>query len=193
MGQKGSGKDIKPIFSIDWESWMNAVIPKERWDSLDCRIQNTTNFLLGILDKYEVKAIIYSLGWLEDKYPNYIGLFKYAGHLVGSHGYWHGRNEYEPGLFRSPYWDKSDIPLPPSGGFFFRAMPLSYVKWAVKKSGMFWIHPHDVDEFHPILEDKLLNWKRHIGLKTARKKLDCLLNEVEFDDPWEYFNASQPS
>lgn len=105
---------------------------------------------------------------------------------MGWHGWYHDHNERDPGEyanFRSPYWDTTPMPWPPSGGFFFRFMPFWYVKWAVKKSGVFWIHPHDLMEDHPRLKNPFLNLKRHWGLKGARAKLDRLLSEVKFDDP----------
>lgn len=88
---------------------------------------------------------------------------------------------YDEKADRSPYYNQEGMPFPPSGGFFFRVMPLWYLKWAIKKSGVFWIHPHDLDENHPRLKNPLLDFKRRIGLKTARKKFIKLLEEVDFD------------
>lgn len=169
-----------PIFTVDWEDW-NHALHTEGED----RIGEPTFFLLNLLDKYEVKAIFYILGIaahdnqviMEDIYAR--------GHTVGYHGAFHNHNEKGDGhkFFRSPYWDTTPMPHPPSGGFFFRAMPFWYVKWAVQKSGIFWIHPHDLDPGHPQIANPILNWKRHIGLKKARPKLDRLLQEVRFGKP----------
>lgn len=180
------------LFSVDWEDWNHALhISGEK------RIKEPTLFLMDILKKYKVKAIFYMLKRAYDEnvgfFYNESGLydsFKEGSHVQGFHGNCHDRNE-KPGddafwngmPFRSPYWDTTPMPWPPSGGFFFRVMPYAYVKWAVEKSGVFWIHPHDLDQDHPQLKNPLLNWKRHVGLKTARKKLDRLLREVEWDEP----------
>ena len=174
-----------PIFTIDWESWQNAVLSKDDWDNNNLRVYEPTIKILHLLDKYKVKAIFYVLGWLEDQLNKSMSLAYYeikgAGHVIGSHGYWHNHNESSNNpLFRSPYWDTTLMPWPPAGGFFFRAMPYNYVKWATEKSGVFWIHPHDLDEGHPKLKDKWLNFKRHVGLKDAVNKLERLISEVNW-------------
>lgn len=172
-----------PIFTVDLEAWNHALHQDAhgRWSTESC------NFLFDILKKYEVKALFYVLGRFRDEYTNLATRVILDGHTWGWHGQHH--DHYDPGLdephvpYRSPYWDYTPMPCPPSGGFFFRLMPLWYIKWALKKSGIFWIHPHDLDEGHPKIKGPFLNWKRHVGLKTARAKLDRLLSEVKFDNP----------
>jgi len=163
-------------FTVDLERWYDAL-PGESGES---RIQEPTEFLLDLLAKYNVKATFYVLGLVFEEHEDLVSEIANLGHTLGSHGYKHDHNLCGSGIFRSPYWDTTPMPQPPSGGFFFRALPLTYIKWAVKKSGVFWLHPHDIDEGHPKLKNPLLNIKRHIGLKGARKKLERLLQEVEF-------------
>lgn len=189
-----------PIFTVDWEDFYHAVNePMSGHSSL-----RETDFILDILEKYGVKAIFYCLGQDADCEPELVRKIEGRGHVIGSHGWHHSHNEKlndyydrdcrgllrvilgkndETFPYRSPYWDTTPMPQPPSGGFFFRFMPFWYVKWAVKKSGVFWIHPHDLDEDHPRLKNPLLNWKRHVGLRGARAKLDRLLSEVQFSEP----------
>ena len=134
------------------------------------------------LKHYKIKAVFYVLGWLKFKEPDLYREIVTNGHIIGCHGYWHKHNETsDKPLFRSPYWDTTPMPWPPAGGFFLRAMPYPYLKWAVGKSGQMWIHPHDLDEGHPRLDNKLLDFKRHIGLKNSRNKLERLLKEIEWD------------
>jgi len=169
----------RPIFTVDWESYYSAVDPYAELD--DDRIAEPTYFLLELLNKFEVKAIFYVLGHMVLRHRDIYRDIKREGHTIGWHGMRHKHDLTSTHkLFRSPYWDESPMPSPPSGGFFFRYMAYPYVRWAVKKSGTFWIHPHDLDEGHPKLKNRVLNWKRHIGLDTAREKLDTLLSEVEF-------------
>lgn len=173
----------KPIFTVDWENWNRGLFIGGY-----TRIEEPTIYLLNLLRKHKIKAIFYMLGM--DVQQNY-SLYKKIiadGHIEGDHGYYHYHDEgphMADNLYphRSPFWDKTPMPWPPSGGFFFRVMPFWYVKWAVLKSGMGWIHPHDLDEGHPRIKNPWLNWKRHVGLKTARKKLERLLQEVQFADP----------
>ena len=175
------------IFTVDWESYFNAVIPKEYWANLELDIDEPTHFLLDILDKYDIKAIFYVLGWLRYERFDLYNEIEKRGHVMGYHGYWHERNEKSDGaLFRSPYWDTTPMPWPPAGGFFFRIIPVWYIKWAVKRSGVMWLHPHDVMKEHPRLSNPFLNFKRQIGIKQSRLKLEKLLNEIEWENPRNY-------
>ena len=176
--------ETKPIFTVDLEDWNHALHQVKRGHS---SIQSVW-WLIARLDQSKVKAIFYVLGRFREEFSGMIERIESSGHILGDHGFFHdhGESQQYPRVnpnYRSPYWDTDPMPWPPSGGFFFRFMPYWYVKWAVKKSGVFWIHPHDLDEGHPRLKNPLLNWKRHVGLKGARKKLERLLKEVEFGDP----------
>lgn len=172
---------------------------------------NTICWLFSELNRRGISALVYVNGWMlemnKKSIPQILKSLSVVGekgssHVFGSHGYSHRHNEkagnesdiktrklmkdceLEPSAsYRSPYWDTTPMPWPPSGGFFFRSMPYTYVKWAVETSGVFWIHPHDVMENHPRLKNPLLNWKRRIGQKTARAKLERLLSEIEWGKP----------
>lgn len=166
-------------FTVDWENWNRGL-----FIAGENRINEPTEYILNLLDKHNIRATFYCLGI--DVHQNW-GLFKKIEkkHEIGCHGYYHYHDEprYMADIkFRSPFWDLTKMPFPPSGGFFFRIMPLWYIKWAIKKSDVFWIHLHDLDERHPKLKNPFLNWKRHVGLKGARRKLERLLQEVSFGD-----------
>lgn len=171
----------KPILTIDWESWANAVIPKEKWNDIDHDVVEPTFYILEKLKERKITAIFYVLGWLRDRHPE---LYEYIKqyHVIGSHGYWHGRNEMEEGLFRSPYWDCTPMPGL-CGGFAFRVLPLWYVRKEVLRTGIFYLHPHDVARSHPRLENPLLNMKRQIGLKNARPKFEKLIDSIKWGKP----------
>lgn len=171
-----------PIFTVDWEAWHDGIFKWNAYHPKPERIEEPTYFLLDILAKYEVKAIFFVLGRLKAHRQELFHEIEAAGHVIGDHGYLHEHNLYGAGLFRSPYWDTTPCPGM-SGGFFFRFLPYALFKRELLKTGVFWIHPHDVDESHPLLKNPFLNWKRHVGLKTARAKLDRLLSEVRFGNP----------
>lgn len=173
-----------PIFTVDLEDYNHALhVVKKGHSSID-----SVNWLRYKLDQYKIRAIFYVLGRFAEEFPGMVEAIKADGHIIGDHGFFHdhGESQQYPRLnryYRSPYWDTEPMPWPPSGGFFFRAMPYAYVKWAVEESGVFWVHPHDLDKNHPQIKNPLLNWKRHIGLKQSRLKLERLLQEVKFDVP----------
>lgn len=173
-----------PIFTVDLEDWNHALhTVKGGHSSVE-----SVYFLLDLLEKYNVKAIFYVLGRFRNEFPNVLDAIEAKGHILGDHGYYHDHGErqvyaFPKLLYRSPYWDTTPMPTPPSGGFFFRVLPLAYVLWAVRRSGTFWIHPHDLDEGHPKIDNPLMNWKRHVGLKGSRAKLDKLLSDITWGDP----------
>lgn len=163
----------KPIFEIHLEEWHHALhlTPRNSNASEICM-----NILFPLLEKYEVHPTIYYLSGMisgRDMFE-----FRQRGWKYASHGVHH---YYDEKADRSPYFNQEGIPFPPSGGFFFRVLPLWYIKWAIKKSGTFWIHPHDLDESHPKVSGAWINFKRHVGIKTAKKKLEKLLKEVRFE------------
>jgi len=179
--------DQAPLFTVDLEDWNHALhVTKGKHSSAPI----VKDYLLPILKKNKVRAIFYVLGRFKKENESLVEAISDDGHIMGSHGHYHDHNEtitprisYYTHHYRSPYWDTTPMPWPPSGGFFFRALPYAWTRWATLKSGVFWIHPHDLDEEHPKLKNPLLNWKRHVGLKTARKKLERLLSEVKFGTP----------
>ena len=161
---------MAPVFEIHLEEWNHALHIDGRGHKSD------VTKLYTLLDKCNVFPRTYLLmDWMYENSDKHELIMK---SLAGTHGVHH---YYDEKADRSPYFNQEGIPMPPSGGFFFRIMPLWYLKWAIKKSGIFWIHPHDLDEEHPKLKNPLMNWKRHVGLKGAKAKLEKLLKEVKFE------------
>lgn len=161
----------KVTFTVDLEDWNHGLhIGKRNHSSI-----HEVYWLLGMLEKYDIKAVFYVLGKFEGEFPDAItAIFNY-GHILKSHGQFHYRHEEAD---RKPYsW------LGFTGGFYFRALPYAFIKREVIRKGMFYCHPHDFDEDHPVLDSPFMNWKRHVGLKTAKDKLERLLTEVEWDEP----------
>lgn len=155
-------KKAKVVFTIDLEDWDDALhIPDIHSHS---SLPILDNYLLPLLAKYNVRAIIYKIEYIP---------FISSEHDIKTHGKYHRRWEIAD---RRPYqW------LGFTGGFWFRVFPFWIIKRQVIKNGMFYLHLHDIDEDHPKLKNPILNFKRHIGLKNSRKKLERLLQEVKFE------------
>lgn len=160
------------VFEIHVECWSDALHICDRGHD------NTEEVLWldNILRKYKVRPVWYLLKDYQERFPSFFNRLLHDQKVL-SHGVHH---YYDEKADRSPYFNQEGLPLPPSGGFFFRIMPMWYLKWAIKKSGIFWIHPHDLDENHPKLKNPIMDFKRRVGLKGAKKKLEKLLKEVEF-------------
>lgn len=191
--------DSRIKFEVHLEDWWSAVHTWPNDETVaSVRLIESIEFILQLLEKYSVKADFYVLGMIAEMYPETIQRIAKKGHKIGSHGYLHYHNEHERdkgdlatreilatlGIecvgYCSPYWNSTPIPGK-SGGFFFRALPLWWIKNEIKKSSVFWIHPHDIMLDHPKIKSPFLNWKRHFGLKQSRLKLERLLSSGMFN------------
>jgi len=57
--------------SFDVEDWfqvenLRAKFPPESWDRCELRVENNTRKILDLLDKYNVKATFFVLGWIAE-------------------------------------------------------------------------------------------------------------------------------
>ena len=176
----------KPIFTIDWEPWFCYKPCSDNWETWDEQTEEPTYYLLDLLRRHKVKGIWYCLGWLKERRKDLFEEIVKEGHVIGNHTYYHtyDTSEYckeylKSPLFRMPKF-KGQKRLY-SGGFWFRALPYSISKKLLEQSKCFFIHPHDVMLFHPILDNPIQNFKRQIGLTTVRDKLERLMREVEWE------------
>ena len=172
----------KISLEIHWEPYFALYSYSSLWEENDPLVEEPTYYLLDLLRRHNIKAIWYVLGWLEDKRNDLLLAIKNNGHEIGYHSYYHTTDPADISsdrLYRSPRW-KGEKRLY-SGGFFLRAMPYWWIKREVLKTGIFFIHPHDILFKHPKLPNPFHNLKRQIGLKTSRDKLERLCREVEFE------------
>ena len=157
----------KVVFTVDLEDWNHALhITKGSHTSI-----YALRWLLILLNFYKIQSTFYVLKQFEREYP---GIVEEIGtkHVLKTHGDLHYRGEKAD---RNPYaW------LGFTGGFWFRFLPYWLVKLCILQKGECYFHPHDFDENHPKVRNIWFNWKRHVGLKRARKKLERLLQEIEW-------------
>ena len=78
-------------FTIDFEDWYQGLeIHKvDTWGNFESRIERNCHKILEILNRHNVKATFFVLGYLAEKYPELIKMIHIAGHEIGSHGYSH--------------------------------------------------------------------------------------------------------
>ena len=89
-----SPETVFNAFSVDVEDYFQVSAFKDRvstssWDKYECRVEENTDRILRLLDKNEVRATFFVLGWVADRYKDLVKRIQYAGHEIGSHGYWH--------------------------------------------------------------------------------------------------------
>lgn len=78
--------DIEDYFQV---SAFENHIPRETWDEYPSRLVGNTQRLLALLDRHEVKATFFVLGWVADRFPQLVRDIRDGGHELASHGYWH--------------------------------------------------------------------------------------------------------
>ena len=94
------------LFTVDLEEWFHVCgaggeLAPERWDQLPSRVELTTQRLLDLLDRVQVPATFFVVGWVAERHPRLIEQVKRAGHTIGSHSYSHTRAyELGPERFR---------------------------------------------------------------------------------------------
>jgi polysaccharide deacetylase family protein (PEP-CTERM system associated) len=125
-------------FTVDVEEWFHVcgvpALGPERWPSLPSRVAANTERLLDLLDRLDIRATFFVLGYVAERFPALVARIRDAGHEVGSHGHRHQR-VYELGpdafardldaasqalaaagcgdvrLFRAPEWSINDRSL----------------------------------------------------------------------------------
>lgn len=96
MSAKQPESRIVNAFTIDVEDYFQVSalephFPREKWDSVPCRVERNVERILALLERHEAKATFFTLGWLAERYPALIRRIADAGHEIASHGYGHQR------------------------------------------------------------------------------------------------------
>jgi polysaccharide deacetylase family protein (PEP-CTERM system associated) len=111
----GARPPVLNAFTVDVEDYFHVSafekhIPREQWDRWESRVASNTHRALRILDRREVKATFFVLGWVAERYPRLIREICACGHEIACHGYWH-RLIYEqtPDEFRSDLRRARDV------------------------------------------------------------------------------------
>ena len=78
--------DVEEYFHAEAFS---AMLRPEEWPSLESRVVDTTERLLGILDYSGVRATFFVLGWVAERQPALVREIAAHDHEVACHGYAH--------------------------------------------------------------------------------------------------------
>jgi peptidoglycan-N-acetylglucosamine deacetylase len=83
-------------FSVDVEEWFHICgapqsLAPRCWDTLPSRVEQDTSRVLALLDRHNVRATFFVLGWVAERYPHLVAAIAAAGHVIGSHGQRHDR------------------------------------------------------------------------------------------------------
>ena len=80
--------------SFDVEDWFHVENLREfcqrnKWDNFELRINQNTEKILELLDKFNIKATFFILGWVAERAHDLVKTIANEGHEIASHGYNH--------------------------------------------------------------------------------------------------------
>ncbi len=87
---------IRNALTIDVEDYFQVsafapYIPRDQWNSRECRVERNVERILHMLDDHGTKATFFTLGWIAERYPHLVRRIVDGGHELASHGYGHER------------------------------------------------------------------------------------------------------
>lgn len=78
--------DVEDYFQV---SAFDSYVDRSTWDNYDGRVEENTDRILAMFDKYNTRATFFTLGWVAEKYPAMVRRIVDAGHELASHGWDH--------------------------------------------------------------------------------------------------------
>jgi polysaccharide deacetylase family protein (PEP-CTERM system associated) len=87
---------MRNCLSVDVEEWFHicgvgGVLAEDSWPHLPSRVAENTRLLLDLLDRCQVRATFFVLGWIARRHPRLVEAIRQAGHEIASHGDSHAR------------------------------------------------------------------------------------------------------
>jgi polysaccharide deacetylase family protein (PEP-CTERM system associated) len=80
--------DVEDYFQV---SAFEKLVPKARWDDLECRLPRNIDRVLQLLADARVHGTFFTLGWVAEKLPGVVRSIAAAGHEIASHSMRHQR------------------------------------------------------------------------------------------------------
>lgn len=86
--------ELLNAFTVDVEDYYQVqgigdVIGRDRWDDHESRVVANTHKVLQLLDRHQIRATFFVLGWVADRHPQLARDIVRSGHELGCHGYSH--------------------------------------------------------------------------------------------------------
>ncbi len=78
--------DVEDYFQV---TSFDRVVSRDSWDSRESRVVASTERLLDLFARYEVRGTFFVLGWVAERFPELVQSIAAAGHELGCHSYWH--------------------------------------------------------------------------------------------------------
>jgi polysaccharide deacetylase family protein (PEP-CTERM system associated) len=102
------------ILTFDIEDWFlskdSGKIPFKDWLNIPSRVEHNTNVIIDMLEKHQVQATFFILGWVAQEHPLLVKRIRAAGHTIGYHSFAHQRvNELSPEQFENDLTKGLDV------------------------------------------------------------------------------------
>ena len=78
--------DVEDFFQV---SAFETIVSKESWSTFPSRVEKNSEKILAILERHQVKATFFILGWTAGKHPELVKKIVQNGHEIGCHSYLH--------------------------------------------------------------------------------------------------------
>lgn len=96
---------IVNAFTIDLEDYFHTEVSSrdidfEQWHKMPSRVECSVHRMLDLLEEQHVRATVFVLGWVAERYPRLIREVGERGHEIACHSYRHRRvDQLTPGIF----------------------------------------------------------------------------------------------
>ncbi|HUS18592.1 MAG TPA: XrtA system polysaccharide deacetylase [Terriglobales bacterium] len=89
-----SNPTVMNALTIDVEDYFHTeaasgAVSRDQWPHQPTRVEASTLQLLQMFDRHSVKATLFILGWVAERFPALIRQAADAGHEIACHSYWH--------------------------------------------------------------------------------------------------------
>jgi len=78
--------DVEEYFQV---SAFDPYVNRKNWGDYPSRVEHSTDRILEIFDKHQVRGTFFTLGWVAEKFPELVKRIVDSGHELASHGWDH--------------------------------------------------------------------------------------------------------
>ena len=84
------------LLTFDIEEWfqvenLKGAISREHWKEMPSTVQKNTGRILDLLERFNINATFFILGWVAERQPDLVKNIYTRGHEIACHGYGHER------------------------------------------------------------------------------------------------------